>query len=175
MKLGTQSSNGDGHVSSLCVKIITTRKSSRSYHVVHNIQLLKANWGRQAALVAMKTKSRSRLNVEDDLICASSCVEPRISVLSNRAAISWYFRGEHNDCKLMLYLTTKYVFAWLRPCFLSRLGFRTDCSERCVTKSCSYFFSVYVQQLSKWRSCIRHRRSQGGPKGPCTPKNFYKI
>ena len=35
------------------------------------------------ALVAMKTKSRSRLNMEDDLICALSCIEPRISLLSN--------------------------------------------------------------------------------------------
>jgi len=35
------------------------------------------------SLVAMKTKSRSRLNVEDDLIVALSCIELRISMLSN--------------------------------------------------------------------------------------------
>jgi len=70
--------------------------------------------------------------LEDDLICALSCIEPRLSdVLSLE-----------NDCKLMLYITTKYVFEtvggeifqlppWLRPGFLTtnRLGLRTDCSE----------------------------------------------
>jgi len=34
-------------------------------------------------LVATKTKSRSRLNVEDDLIYALSCIEYLISLLSN--------------------------------------------------------------------------------------------
>jgi len=59
----------------------------------------------------MKTKSGSRLNVEYDMICASPCIVPRVSTLSNRAATSrLYFRGEQNDCKLMLHPTTKYVF-----------------------------------------------------------------
>jgi len=49
----------------------------------HTLQLLKAFLGRQAALVAMKAKSRSRLNVENVLICALSCVEPWMSMLSN--------------------------------------------------------------------------------------------
>jgi len=31
----------------------------------------------------MKTNSRSRLVVEDDLICTLSCSKPRISMLSN--------------------------------------------------------------------------------------------
>jgi len=35
------------------------------------------------ALVAMKAKSTSRLNVENDLIYALSCVEHRKSMLSN--------------------------------------------------------------------------------------------
>jgi len=35
-------------------------------------------------LVTMKTKSTSRLNVENDLIYASSCIEFRISVLSKQ-------------------------------------------------------------------------------------------
>jgi len=49
----------------------------------------------------MKTKSGSRLDVEDDMTCASPCIEPRMPILSNRAATSWwYFRGEQNHCKL---------------------------------------------------------------------------
>jgi len=32
----------------------------------------------------MKTKSISRLNMEDGLICALSCIEPRIPLLSNK-------------------------------------------------------------------------------------------
>ena len=52
-------------------------------HVVHNIQLLKTFWGRRAALVAMKTKCRSRLNVENYVVCALSYIEPQISMLSN--------------------------------------------------------------------------------------------
>jgi len=115
-----------------------------AYHVVHNMQLLKIFWGRQVAYVAMKTKSGSRLNVEYDMICVSTCIEPRISILSNRAATSWwFFRGKESDCKLMLYLTTKYVFEnfkgsnfssvppLLRLCFLTtnRHSLRIDCRE----------------------------------------------
>jgi len=73
--------------------------------VAHNMQLLKALWGRQAVLVAMKIKSRSRPNVEDGLIGASSSLEPRISILSGRTATSWYVWGEQNGGTLMLYLT----------------------------------------------------------------------
>jgi len=39
-----------------------------AYRFVHNMQLLKAFWSRQAALIGMKTKSRSLLNVEDEFI-----------------------------------------------------------------------------------------------------------
>ena len=35
-----------------------------------------------SALVGMKTKCRNTLNVENDLICALSCIEPRISLLA---------------------------------------------------------------------------------------------
>jgi len=45
-----------------------------------------ARWlSKTGALVAMKT-SRSKLNVEDDLIYALPCFEPRISLLSNKQA-----------------------------------------------------------------------------------------
>jgi len=44
----------------------------------------------------MKTNSRSRLNVEYDLIYALSCIYPRISVLSSRAATVRYFRWKQN-------------------------------------------------------------------------------
>jgi len=67
-----------------------------AYHVVHNIQFTEG--------ILKQTKPTSRLNVEDDLICASPCIELRMSMLSNRAATNWYFRGrrggEQNDCKL---------------------------------------------------------------------------
>jgi len=33
-----------------------------------------------SALVAMKSKCRSRLNVEIDLVCTLSCIKPRISI-----------------------------------------------------------------------------------------------
>ena len=35
-----------------------------------------------SALVAMKTKSTNTMNVENDLICALSCIKPRISLLA---------------------------------------------------------------------------------------------
>ena len=50
-----------------------------AYNVVRNMQLLQTFWGRQAAYVAMKAKSGSRLNVEDDMTCASPYSELRIS------------------------------------------------------------------------------------------------
>jgi len=67
----------------MCEKLLRHGNFHEDYHIVHNKQLLKVFWGKEAALVVMKTKSRSRLNVEDDLICALSCIEPRISILSN--------------------------------------------------------------------------------------------
>jgi len=45
------------------------------------MQLLKVFWGGKAAFVAMQTKSKSRLDVEDDLFCTLPCIEPRISLL----------------------------------------------------------------------------------------------
>jgi len=43
-----------------------------------------ARWpSKTGALVAMKTKTKSRFNVEDDFICALACIESRISLLSN--------------------------------------------------------------------------------------------
>jgi len=39
------------------------------------------------ALVAMETKYGNRFNVEDDLICALSCIESRISFLSNNKQV----------------------------------------------------------------------------------------
>ena len=33
-----------------------------------------------SALLAMKTKCRNTLNVENDLICLLSCIEPQISI-----------------------------------------------------------------------------------------------
>jgi len=54
------------------------------------------HWGRQTAYVSTKTKSGSRL-VKYDMIVhhQSLCVEPRISIISNRAATSlWYFRKQ---------------------------------------------------------------------------------
>jgi len=65
------------------LEIVVTLKFDVAKHTVHNIQLLKLFWDREAALVAMKTKSTSRLNVENDLIYALSCVGHRISMLSN--------------------------------------------------------------------------------------------
>jgi len=62
---------------------------------MHNIQLLKAFWGRQAALVAMKMKSRSKLNMEDNLICALSCINHWVSMLSNNKQVwlsCWLWR-----------------------------------------------------------------------------------
>jgi len=56
--------------------------SLRSCHLVHNMQLLKAFWDRQGTPIAMKTKCRSRLNVEDDLICALPCIGPAICFLT---------------------------------------------------------------------------------------------
>jgi len=50
------------------------------YHIVRNMQLLKAFWGRQMTLVGIKTKFR-RLNVEDDFICVLSRIEPRIFIV----------------------------------------------------------------------------------------------
>jgi len=35
----------------------------------------------------MKTKSKSRLNVKDDLISALSCIELQVSLLSNRLSL----------------------------------------------------------------------------------------
>ena len=35
-----------------------------------------------SALVAMKTESRNTMNVENDLICSLSCIEPQISLLA---------------------------------------------------------------------------------------------
>jgi len=49
--------------------------------------------GRQVAFVDMKTKSRSRLYVEEDVIFALSWIEPWISMLSNnkQAKLSHWF------------------------------------------------------------------------------------
>ena len=33
------------------------------------------------------------------------------------------------------------------------LGLRIGCSERCVTKCFSFFYSVHVQKLPLWRNC----------------------
>ena len=35
----------------------------------------------------------------------------------------------------------------------NKISYRIDCSLPCVTKSCFYFCSVHVQQLSYWQSC----------------------
>jgi len=51
---------------------------STAYHVVHNMQLLQAFRGRQGTLVAMKSKSGSRLNLEDELLCALLSIQPQI-------------------------------------------------------------------------------------------------
>jgi len=87
--------------------------------------------------------------------------------LSNRAANSWYFRREQNECNVMLYLTTKHInwkfrpgpisnlHPWLQPCFLTtnRLSLRIDCSEGCVLKVVLISAMCNVQQLSQSRSC----------------------
>jgi len=55
----------------------------------------------------MKTKSGSRLNVKYDMIVhhQSPCIEPRISILSNRAGTSlWYFRNQEIRCQQHLCL-----------------------------------------------------------------------
>jgi len=66
------------------LEIVVTRKFPRSLpRCAQYILLLKAFWSKLAALVAMKTKFRSRLDAENDLICALSCIEPRICMFSN--------------------------------------------------------------------------------------------
>ena len=70
-------------INTVCVTNFCHTKFHWAYHVVHYMQLRKAYWGRQTAFVAMKTKSISWLDVEDDLICALSWIESGISILSN--------------------------------------------------------------------------------------------
>ena len=72
-------------------------------------------------------------------------------------------KGEQNNCKFVLCLTTNCVFEnfgggnfpispWLQSCLITknRLGLRTDCSEKLF---------YHVKQVSQWISC-----TVGGPR-----------
>jgi len=89
------------------------------------MQSLKTFWGRRMAYVSMKTKSGSRLMWNMIVHHQSPCVEPRISLLSNRAATSlWYFRKQeiryqHYLCLLVQVTETFNSWPqWLRSDFL---------------------------------------------------------
>jgi len=65
------------------LEIIATWKFPRGIPVPRCAQYTVTDFETETALVSIKTKSRSRRDVEDDLICALSGTEPRISMLSN--------------------------------------------------------------------------------------------
>jgi len=75
------------------------------------------------ALVAMKTKYRNTLNVEDDLFYSLSYIEPRISLVFLTA----------NRLSRRIDSSARCV---IKSCF-----------------QYFYFCSMHVQQLSLWRSC----------------------
>jgi len=107
------------------------------------------------------------------MMCASSCIESRISMLCDRAATSWwYFRWNKmfaswcctSQLNVFLKISKRAIarlFPSLRLCFLTinMPDLRIDCSERYVIKNCLYLCSVHVQQLPQWRNC-----AVGGPR-----------
>jgi len=115
-------------------------------------------------------------------LCASPCTEPRISILSNRAATSWwYFRGGKMIVSLcctsqlnMFLKISKGEIAGLslslRLCFMTtnRPGLRIDCGECCVFKSCYISPPCMCNSYSNGRSCTVVVRGIGVGVGKCS-------
>ena len=136
------------------LEMIVTGKWPRGLSLCAQYAVTEGIW-RQVTLVAMKTNCRSRLNVEDYLVCALSCIELRICSFPRTNKLS--FRVDCSES-----CATKSCFSFLYFCSV-------HVQQLSQWRSCTVVGPWTLCLLIDWATCLKLRTPNLTPRWRVPP------